>query len=366
MAARKWVSGGVAILGGAALGWLARDLPRAMGAKPRGARRTAVQASPQFRDGRFRNSIPTLTVPSNGAKLLHDAFFGGQVRKPVGAIPVVDGAVEPAAEGLHVTWYGHASALVEIEGRRILFDPVWSERCSPSQQVGPKRLHRPPVELADLPRLDAVVISHDHYDHLDMATVDELVHLQDAPFVVPLGVGAHLDAWGVPAARIIELDWHDEYTVDDITLVCTAARHFSGRGIQRDGTLWASWVVAGPSRKLFYTGDSGYFDGYAEIGEQHGPFDATLIQIGAYGDAWPHIHMFPEEGVAAHTDLRGGLMIPVHWATFNLAFHAWSEPVERAWVEAKARGVRLAVPRPGERVNVDAPPAVDGWWQDLS
>lgn len=354
---------GAAFLGGAALAWLARDVPRAMGGKPRGDRAARVQASPQFRDGKFRNSIPTLTVPSNGAKLLHDAFFGGQVRRPAGPIPVVTDRLAPATDGLHVTWYGHASALVEIEGRRILFDPIWSDRCSPSQQVGPKRLHRPPVALADLPQLDAIVISHDHYDHLDMETVDELVRRQEAPFVVPLGVGAHLDRWGVPADRIVELDWRDEYTVDGVRLVCTAARHFSGRGVQRDATLWASWIVAGPTRKLFYTGDSGYFDGYAEIGERHGPFDATLIQIGAYGDAWPHIHMFPEEGVAAHADLRGGLMIPVHWATFNLAFHAWSEPVDRVWVEAKARGVRLAVPRPGQRVDVDAPPAVDPWWE---
>jgi L-ascorbate metabolism protein UlaG (beta-lactamase superfamily) len=246
-----------------------------------------------------------------------------------------------------------------------LIDPIWSERCSPSQSVGPRRTHEPPVALSDLPRLDAILISHDHYDHLDMATVEELVRIQDAPFVVPLGVGAHLDAWGVPAGRIVELDWRDEYAVNGVTLTCTAARHFSGRGLQRDGTLWASWVVAGPTRRLFYTGDSGYFDGYAEIGEHYGPFDATLIQIGAYGDAWPHIHMFPEEGVTAHVDLRGGLMIPVHWATFNLAFHAWSEPVERVWLDAKAHGVRLAVPRPGERVDVDAPAPVDGWWESL-
>jgi L-ascorbate metabolism protein UlaG (beta-lactamase superfamily) len=367
MGTKGWAAGGAAALfGGAALAWLARDLPRAMGAKPSGEREARVAASPQFRDGKFRNSIPTLTVPSNGAKLLHDAVLGGQRRRPTSFIPVVSEPPAESAEGLHLTWYGHASVLVEIEGSRVLFDPIWSDRCSPSQQVGPKRMHRPPVPLAELPNLDAIVISHDHYDHLDMATVDELVRTQQAPFVVPLGVGAHLDAWDVPADRIIELDWHDEVTLGGVRLVCTAARHFSGRGLQRDGTLWASWVVASATRRVFYTGDSGYFDGYAEIGAQHGPFDATLVQIGAYGDAWPHIHMFPEEGVAAHLDVRGGLMIPVHWATFTLAFHAWSEPVDRVWTEAKARGVRLAVPRPGQRVDVDAPPAVDGWWQDVA
>lgn len=364
---RGWgAAGALALLGGAALAWLGRDVPKAMGGRLEGERAERVRRSPQWHDGRFHNEIPTLTMPSNGAKLAHDAFFGGQIRRPKHAIPVVDATPAASADGLHITWYGHASALVESEGSRVLLDPIWSDRCSPSKEVGPKRLHRPPVALADLPRLDAIVISHDHYDHLDMVTVQELTRLQDAPFVVPLAVGTHLAAWGVPEDRIVELDWNEDVTLGNLHLTCTAARHFSGRGVKRDGTLWASWVIATGTRKVFYTGDSGYFDGYARIGAQHGPFDATLIQIGAYGDAWPHIHMFPEEGVAAHLDVQGGLMIPVHWATFNLAFHDWSEPVDRVWREAKARDVRLAVPRPGERIDVDVPPAVDGWWQAVA
>ncbi|MEV0271282.1 MBL fold metallo-hydrolase [Hamadaea sp. NPDC050747] len=363
--ARKgWGLVGLAALaGGAAVAWFGREVPRAMGGRISGERQDRVRRSPQWRDGRFQNTIPTLTMPSSTAKMAHDAFFGGQVRRPKRDIPIVDAAPSTDAGGLHITWYGHASTLVEIEGARVLIDPIWSDRCSPSQEIGPKRLHRTPIAVDMLPELDAILISHDHYDHLDMATVQELTRSQDAPFVVPLGVGTHLEAWRVPADRIIELDWNEEVTLDRVRLVCTAARHFSGRGLQRDRTLWASWVVEAGARKVFYTGDSGYFDGYAEIGERHGPFDATLIQIGAYGDAWPHIHMFPEEGVAAHLDVRGDLMIPVHWATFNLAFHDWSEPVDRVWREAKARGVRLAVPRPGERVDVDLPPPVDGWWE---
>jgi L-ascorbate metabolism protein UlaG (beta-lactamase superfamily) len=359
-------AGAVAGPGATALAWLGQHVLRAMGGKITGERAERVRRSPQWHDGRFHNTIPTLTTPSNTAKMLHDAFFGGQIRRPKHDIPIVNAAPSASADGLHITWYGHASTLVEIEGARILIDPIWSDRSSPSQHVGPKRLHRPPIALDQLPALDAIVISHDHYDHLDMATVQELTRTQDAPFVVPLGVGAHLEAWRVPADRIIELDWHEDIQLGGLHLVCTAARHFSGRGLKRDGTLWASWVIEAGSRKVFYTGDSGYFDGYAEIGAQHGPFDATLIQIGAYGDAWPHIHMFPEEGVAAHIDVRGGLMIPVHWATFNLAFHDWSEPVDRVWREAKDRNVRLAVPRPGERIDVDTPPPVDGWWQAIA
>jgi L-ascorbate metabolism protein UlaG (beta-lactamase superfamily) len=256
--------------------------------------------------------------------------------------------------------------MIEIEGRRVLVDPVWSDRCSPSRVAGPKRLHEPPVALRELPPLDAVLISHDHYDHLDMEAIQNLVDLQAAPFLVPLGVGAHLERWGVPPTRIIELDWNERASVAGIEFIATPARHFSGRGFSRDETLWSSWVIAGPSRKAFYSGDTGYFPGFAAIGAEHGPFDVTLVQIGAYGDAWPDIHMFPEDGVATHVDVGGALMVPVHWGTFNLALHDWAEPADRVWREAKARDVRLAVPRPGETVDVDAPPPVDGWWQGIA
>jgi L-ascorbate metabolism protein UlaG (beta-lactamase superfamily) len=195
-----------------------------------------------------------------------------------------------------------------------------------------------------------------------METVRALVETQEAPFLVPLGIGAHLTRWGVPAERIVELDWQEEYDVAGLTLTATAAQHFSGRGFTRNNTLWCSWVIAGPRHRAYYTGDSGYFDGYAAIGEQYGPFDATLVQIGAYGVNWPDIHMFPEEAVRAHVDLRGGLLVPVHWCTFNLAFHDWAEPIERLWREAKAHGVALAVPRPGETVDVTDPPGLDDWW----
>ncbi|MGN9813144.1 MBL fold metallo-hydrolase [Micromonospora sp. BQ11] len=361
---------GLAALAG--LAWVARDVPLALGGRLIGARAERAARSPQFRDGTFRN--PASSRPMAGTpdrSLIRELIFGKQKRRPGSAVPLLrpterrlDG--DDAQTELGIVWYGHASVLVEIEGHRVLLDPVWSERCSPSAAVGPKRLHEPPVRLDDLPRLDAILISHDHYDHLDLATVRELTTRQSAPFVVPLGVGAHLDRWGVPADRIVELDWSESHDLGGIELTATPAQHFSGRGLRRDGTLWSSWVIAGTHRKVFYTGDSGYFPGYAEIGAEHGPFDVTLMQIGAYDRAWPSIHMFPEEAVAAHVDLRGGLMIPVHWATFNLALHAWSEPVDRIWAEAKARDVRLAVPRPGERVVVDDPPAVDGWWQAVA
>jgi L-ascorbate metabolism protein UlaG (beta-lactamase superfamily) len=343
------------------------NLAAQIGGKSTGARRARVEASPQFADGKFRNNVPTGSSLSLASipKVAVAVFTGTAARRPHRAIPLVSAPSE-TADGLHVTWFGHSTALIEIEGRRVLLDPVWSDRCSPSQLAGPRRLHQPPVPLHELPRIDAVVISHDHYDHLDMATVQHLAGLHPAVFVVPLGVGAHLERWGVPAARIAELDWNERAEVAGLELIATPARHFSGRGLSRDETLWASWVIKGPSRRVFYSGDTGYFPGFAAIGAEHGPFDVTLVQVGAYGDEWPDIHMVPEDGVATHLDVRGGLMIPVHWATFDLAAHQWSEPAERTWREAKARDVRLAIPRPGERIDVDNPPEIDAWWQQVA
>ncbi|WP_106176976.1 MBL fold metallo-hydrolase [Prauserella shujinwangii] len=353
---------GAAAAGGFA--YAARDVLPALGGRPDSA---TLLASPRFRDGAFHNPLrPRFLPEGSGQVAVRELVLGNRDRRPHGAVPLVPPAGPAPDTGVHVTWYGHASSLVELDGTRVLFDPVWSERVSPSQAVGPRRLHPVPHRLTDLPRLDAIAISHDHYDHLDMATVVRLTELQDAPFVVPLGVGAHLRRWNVPENRIVELDWGGSVEVAGARLVATPARHFSGRGFARNNTLWLSWALLGDRHRVFYTGDSGYFDGYAAIGAEHGPFDATLVQVGAYFAAWPDIHMTPEEGVAAHRDVRGGLLLPIHWATFNLAPHPWADPADRVWQAAKQHGVALALPRPGERVDVAAPPPVDGWWQALA
>ncbi|MCK2239033.1 MULTISPECIES: MBL fold metallo-hydrolase [unclassified Crossiella] len=345
----------------AALVWVLRELPAQFGGRAGGDR---VTRSPQYRDGAFRNRARTLAAPTGRAKILRELVLGKQQRKPAGPVPLVE-PQPPSGQGVHLTWYGHSSALVELDGGLILLDPVWGERVSPLPFGGPRRLHRPPVPVESLPQVDAVIISHDHYDHLDLATVRALVRTQTAPFVVPLGVGAHLRRWRVPADRIIELDWSESVTAGGVEIIATPAQHFSGRALKRDDTLWASYALIGPEHRVFYTGDTGYFPGFAEIGAQHGPFDATLVQIGAYVDTWPDIHMTPEEGVTAHQDLRGGLLVPVHWATFTLGVQDWAEPVDRLWAEAKAREVAVAIPRPGERVDVAAPAPVVPWWQLL-
>ncbi|GIH95880.1 MBL fold metallo-hydrolase [Planobispora siamensis] len=363
--AGRLVAGGLAL---AAAAWSLKDVPAELGARAGGARLERMLRSPQFRDGAFHNTVPgTSTPPPEGLpKLLRELVFDRDGRKPAAPVPLVTSpATPPAEDGLSAVWYGHATTLVEIEGRRVLFDPVWSDRVSPVPMVGPRRIHPLPVSLAGLPALDAVVISHDHYDHLDRATIRALTRTQETPFLVPLGIGAHLERWDVPAERIIELDWEEEAQVAGLRFVATAARHFSGRTFRRDDTLWGSWVVAGAHKRVFYAGDSGYFDGYARIGADHGPFDLTLMPIGAYSPSWPDIHMDPEEAVTAHLDLGGSLLLPVHWATFTLALHPWAEPVDRLRHEAKARDVRIVVPRPGDRVDAGDPPLLDPWWELL-
>ena len=358
---------GSLLLGGLVLRAL-QGAPAALGASPADIR-AAAQRSPQYADGVFVNidSASMLSLDREQRRLLLRGLLGSWgATRPGRPIPLAAPAsVEPAPAGVAACWYGHSSVLVEVDGYRVLTDPVWSRRCSPSRRVGPQRLHEIPVPLQALPPVDAVVISHDHYDHLDMDTVVALARAQRAPFVVPLGVGAHLRKWRIAGDRIIELDWNESHRVGELTMVCTPARHFSGRQFARNTTLWASWVFAGPRHRVFFGGDTGYTKSFAEIGRDHGPFDVTLLPIGAYHPAWPDIHMNPEEAVRAHLDLAdpSGLLVPIHWATFRLAPHPWAEPPQRLFAAADPAGAQVAVPRPGQRVEAGAASALDPWWQ---
>ncbi|WP_156628854.1 MBL fold metallo-hydrolase [Mycobacterium sp. 1274756.6] len=350
----------------AAGGWLMRALhgaPEALGAGPAAIREVA-EGSPNYVDGAFVNVDPASIFEANLEQqwlVLRDLLGGRAASRPGGEIPLAVPATEGTA-ALAASWLGHATALVEIDGYRVLTDPVWSDRCSPSDVIGPERLHPPPAALDTLAALDAIVISHDHYDHLDIDAVIALARSQRAPFIVPLGVGAHLRRWGIPEHRIVELDWGQSHRLDELTLVCTPARHFSGRFLSRNTTLWASWVLRGPRHRVYFGGDSGYTRSFAEIGSQHGPFDLTLLPIGAYHRSWPDIHMNPEEAVRAHRDLTdAGVLLPIHWATFRLAPHAWAEPVER--LLAAAGDIPVAVPRPGGRVEPEVGVRAEPWWR---
>ncbi|MFC5719394.1 MBL fold metallo-hydrolase [Streptomyces gamaensis] len=348
--------------------------PAAFGADPGGERLARIRRSPHFADGAFVNPAgagPDGPRPSPLSVL--PAYLrkeGRAARTPAHPIPVhpttVADLARPAASGLRLTWLGHSSVLAEIDGRRVLFDPVWSRRCSPFAFAGPRRLHRVPLPLAEVVPVDAVVVSHDHYDHLDMPTVRALARTGTL-FVVPLGVGAHLEHWGVPAHRVTELDWHESTTAAGLTLTATPARHFCGRALRNSQhTLWASWVVAGPEHRIFHSGDTGYFPGFAGLGRRYGPFDATMVQVGAYSEFWPDVHMTPEEGMRAHVELRGALMMPIHWGTFVLAPHPWAEPAEGTLAAARRHGTRIAVPPPGLPFEPAAGLPLRTWWRAVA
>jgi L-ascorbate metabolism protein UlaG (beta-lactamase superfamily) len=368
-AALRFGFGTASLLAGS---WLLRALrgtPAALGASPAEIEAVA-RRSPNFSDGVFVNIEPaaSISLDREQRRLLARELVGVRdTGRPPGPIPLaVPASAESEPSPLAACWYGHSTAMIEVDGYRVLADPVWSRRCSPSHTLGPQRMHEVPAPLEALPAVDAVLISHDHYDHLDMDTIVGLARSQRAPFVVPLGVGAHLRKWGIPESRIVELDWYESHQIGELTLVCTPARHFSGRLFSRNTTLWASWVIAGPGHRALFGGDTGYTKTFAEIGSEHGPFDLTLLPIGAYHPAWPDIHMNPEEAVRAHLDVAeaaSGLLVPIHWATFRLAPHPWAEPVERLLTAAESEDIRVAVPMPGQRVDPGAASTIERWWQ---
>lgn len=361
----RFIGGTAALIGG---GWAlraAQGAPEALGASPVEID-TVARRSPHYRDGVFVNMEPASEAGLTRQQqflLALDVIGGGSAQHPATPVPLVTPDPSVTATDLAATWYGHSSALIEVDGYRILADPVWSDRCSPSRAVGPQRLHPVPAALEALPAVDAVIISHDHYDHLDVDTIKQLALTQRAKFYVPLGIGAHLRAWHIPKDRIVELDWNESAHFGELELVCTPARHFSGRFLTRNVTLWSSWAIIGPRHRAFFGGDTGYTKSFADIGADYGPFDLTLMPIGAYHPGWPDIHMNPEDAVRAHRDVSdAGLLLPIHWATFRLAPHPWSEPVERLLTAAEGDGVRVVTPKPGLRVE-QATAELDPWWR---
>jgi L-ascorbate metabolism protein UlaG (beta-lactamase superfamily) len=392
-----------------------------MGASP-AAILPIVRESPNFKARRFEGEEPSLRprIKAQTSALLAAIRVHGR-GEPVGTVPVV--AAEPPQQPgeLAVTWYGHATTVIEIDGARFLVDPVFSERVSPIRHAGPKRMHPVPGSIADLPSIDAVLISHDHYDHLDQPSIVRLEQTHRPHYVVPLGVNAHLLAWGVPEERITALDWRGETEVAGIRLTCTEARHNSGRGLVDSQTLWAGWALHGPAHSAYFPGDSGTSKRFASIGADLGPFDLTLMPVGAYDSFWPDIHMDPEQALAAHRDVnrigddaealvaddagvadgfiagdqridtpggaheegeptettrtvrtaaRESLLVPVHWATFNLSMHWWAEPVRRLRRAAAEAGVPVAFPRVGQRVDLAGDDArsvakahSEPWWE---
>ena len=348
---------------GVAVGAAVLSLPQ-FGTRADGERRARMDASPHFVEGVAQNLVETTMEMNRDMWAASWQTVSGERQTPDVAIPVKRPALEAPSTRVRVTWMGHSTMLVELDGIRILTDPVFCARASPFQWMGPERFHATPLTLEDLPPIDAVVISHDHYDHLDFESVSWLAEHSDVPFLVPLGIGAHLEAWGMPPERIEELEWWEERTIGGVRLVSTPARHFSGRGLfDRNRTLWTSWAFVGPTQRAWYSGDTGPFEAAAEIGSRFGPFDLTMVESGAWNPAWGNIHLGPDAALEMHQMVDGRTLMPVHWGTFQLAPHEWDQPFVRLRDLAAVSGTPLLVPVPGQTIWADSP-SIDDFWQE--
>ena len=340
---------------------------KSLGKKPAGERLERIKASPLWAGEQFRNAhpiIPGLRDPNVPMPSLADFVCGGERRVPRGPLPSMSPLEtwgKPPTSGLRTTWLGHSTVLIEIDGLRVLTDPVWGPRASPSRLIGPKRFQPVPVPLRAMPPLDLVIVSHDHYDHLDYPTIRALAK-RNVPFVTSLGVGAHLESWGVQPERIIELDWWETHTLPNTGLSVTAApsQHFSGRGLKdRNTTLWSSFVVRSPRHTVFFSGDTGLTTEYQAIRQRLGPFDLVMLEVGAFHPAWGDIHLGPENALKALALLGDGPFLPVHWGTFSLAMHAWDQPAETL-LKSDAQ---LVMPQLGEPVEPAHAEHVTPWWR---
>jgi len=344
---------------------------RSLGHKPEGSRLERIRASARYAGERFLNLhpiLPGLRDPTVPMPSLREFLCGGERRVPPAPLPALSPLEmwrRPPASGLRATWLGHSTMLIEIDGLRVLTDPVWGVRASPSRFIGPKRFQPVPVALNALPPLDLVLISHDHYDHLDYPTIRQLRSL-GVPFVTSLGVGAHLEAWGVDPQRIVELDWWESWTLPhaDLTVTAAPSQHFSGRTMQaRNTTLWSSLAIRSARHTVFFSGDTGLTTEYAVIRERLGPFDLTMLEVGAWHPAWGDMHLGPENALKAHALLGGGAFLPVHWGTFALAMHAWDQPAEALLAASSVAGTQLLMPRLGEPVEPAQGTELEPWWR---
>jgi L-ascorbate metabolism protein UlaG (beta-lactamase superfamily) len=351
---------------------------KTLGKRADGLRLERMRASPLWAGEGFRNIHPIpagLRDTSVARPAISEFLCGGVRRVPRAPLPAenpLDAWRQAPASGLRATWLGHSTVVVEIDGFRVLTDPVWGPRASPSKLLGPKRFQPAPVSLKQLPPIDLVIVSHDHYDHLDYPTIRELATM-GVPFVTSLGVGAHLEAFGVQPSRITELDWWESMSIASVglksELIVTAApsQHFSGRGLKdRNANLWSSFSMRGSKHAVFFSGDTGLTTEFETIGKRLGPFDLVMLEVGAFHPTWGDIHLGPENALKAHSMLGSGILLPVHWGTFNLALHEWDAPAETLVALAPQTGARLLMPRLGHAVEPDRTDgSIDPWWRNV-
>lgn len=340
------------------------------GKLPSGERLERIKKSPNYKDGSFQNLAETQMLAEGASypKMIVDFFSKGVNREPVDTLPSVKTDLKSLAPNeTTLVWFGHSSYFIKLNGKNILIDPVFSERASPFQFIGKKAY---PIQtlytLEDFPdSIDLVIITHDHYDHLDYHTIKNL-HPRVNQFYTSLGAGSHLEHWGVDAAKIAEFDWWDSKTLEPgFEIIATPARHFSGRGFKRNQTLWSSFVLKTDSTSIYVGGDSGYDLAFKAIGDKYGPFDLALLECGQYNTLWPSIHMMPEDVAKAALDLKAKVFMPVHWGKFTLALHPWKDPIERTTKAAAQLGAIVTTPMIGEPVVLGGELPKKKWWEEL-
>jgi len=335
------------------------------GLNPADTRLERISQSPNYRDGAFQNIAPTAMMREGASyiAMMSDFLNKPATNEPPRPIPTVRTSLTSLPDDTpSLVWFGHSSYLIKSKGVTILVDPVLSGSASPIGYFGRSFPGSDAYSAEDMPAIDMLVLSHDHYDHLDYQTITRLIP-KVKRFYTALGVGAHLERWGVPADRIVEFDWWETQAVaDSIRLTSTPARHFSGRGLTRGKTFWTSFVLDLHGYRLFLGGDSGYDEQFAKIGATYGPFDLAILECGQYGADWPSIHMFPEEVVKAGQDLKAKTVLPVHWSKFALAYHPWNEPIQRFTERARAVGLPVTTPRIGEPVVLGVAYPTEVWW----
>lgn len=325
-----------------------------------------------YEQGKFVNLIPS--EMEIGLKdfpgLIYQQIKGDPARQPAIKFPVekIDSLeiVNKPDSITRITWFGHSAFLIEIAGKKILLDPMFGQVPSPISWLGkPRYSNGLPIDIDKLPEIDAIIMSHDHYDHLDYGSIMKLKQ-KTKKFYMPLGVGVHFKKWGVEDSRIHELDWWQDIILDSLKFTCTPARHFSGRGMfDRAATLWASWVIEGGGKNIYFSGDSGYGPHFKEIGDKFGSFDFAMMECGQYGEKWTAIHMLPEQTIQAAKDINAKAMMPIHWGAFTLAFHSWIDPVVRASKKAKEMNVPFYTPKIGEPIILEQPIPSSRWWESV-
>jgi len=328
-----------------------------------------IEKSSHYKDGKFLNYKGKFEIEFwDRLSIMWEMIITDNDRKPDVELPSekvdLDKIKNAKNDELKITWVGHSSQIINIDGKIILTDPVFENRVV---FMGPSRYNGDvPMEIADLPDIDIVIISHNHFDHLNIPTIEK-INNKVKYFITPLMVGAELEAAGVPRSKIIELDWWEEINLfEDFLFVLTPAQHYTGRGLgDGDATLWGSYVIKGPHHKIYFSGDSGYFEGFKQIGDKYGPFDYTLIECGAYNERWLYVHMLPEETIQAHLDLKGKILQPMHWGTFDQALHSWYDPMVRAARTADSLGIKLSTPVVGETITVSDSLKTKRWWEKL-